>query len=144
MPKPKPKPGKGGKILCETLDFIANANVEIAMDEAEKGNAKGANDALAVAEEAGKDYGSGGAAKRRECANGLRGFLVNSSAVAQAVCSLAAGSRPGPKQRRYTVTRSRDCTGRCKGHNQDARHRDGRARAGIPITIIDQIFPERE
>lgn len=69
MPKPKPKPGKGGKILCETLDFIANANVEIAMDEAEKGNTKGANDALAVAEEAGKDYekwGCGKAARVRK------------------------------------------------------------------------------
>jgi hypothetical protein len=63
VPKPQQTPGKGSKILCVTLDFIMNANVDIAMEEAEKGNTQAANDALAVAEEAGKDYEKWGCGK---------------------------------------------------------------------------------
>ena len=75
MPKPQPKqPGKGSKILCATLDFIVNANVDIAMEEAAKGNDKAANAAMDIASEAGKDYekwGCGKAARARKGAKML-------------------------------------------------------------------------
>ena len=71
MPKPKPtqNAGKGSKILCATLDFIMEANVDIAMEEAEKGNTEKANAAMDIAQEAGNDWvkwGCGNAARVRK------------------------------------------------------------------------------
>jgi hypothetical protein len=72
VPKPQQKPGKAGKgskILCATLDFIMQANVDIAVEEAEKGNTQAANDAADIAIEAGKDWvkwGCGNAARVRK------------------------------------------------------------------------------
>jgi hypothetical protein len=56
QPKPTGGKGKGIKILCATLDFIVNANLDIAIEEKEKGNDKAANEALDTADQAGKDW----------------------------------------------------------------------------------------
>jgi hypothetical protein len=69
VPKPQQKPGKATKILCATLDFIMEANVEIAQEEADAGNTEKANEAADIAAEAGKDWvkwGCGKAARVRK------------------------------------------------------------------------------
>jgi hypothetical protein len=72
VPKPQQQPGKAGKgnkILCATLDFIMEVNVDIAQEEAESGNMDKALAAMDIAEEAGKDWvkwGCGKAARVRK------------------------------------------------------------------------------
>jgi hypothetical protein len=128
VPKPQQKPGKGSKILCAALDFIMDANVDIAMEEAAKGDTKAANDAMAEAEEAGKDYEKWGCGKSARVRSGLRCFLINSSAVADP---------PGPGVDTKTLTYRFNPDGRATRWLECLDEADGHrcpsARLAVPI-----------
>jgi hypothetical protein len=90
MAKPKPKQPKGSKQLCAALNFIVNANLDIAADAADAGNTKEAKEALEVVQSAVNDQ------KKWGCAGGETARMSRArKRIASLKRALGRGRRPG-------------------------------------------------
>jgi hypothetical protein len=90
MAKPKPKQPKGSKQLCAALNFIVNANLEIAEDAINAGNNKEANEALDVVQSAANDQ------KKWGCSGGETARMSRArKRIASLKRALRRGRRPG-------------------------------------------------